>query len=136
MNTREAFVERFGEPAAAAIEAAAEFHQTVLGGGTVRWPRIGGSGYDDHGDDPFLFALISAIEDACISDDENRQWHGLDAVEPAEFLAWMREGERVKSYGGSVDFLALATGAFEPFLPDHDAHAIPRAMGYQPGPVS
>jgi hypothetical protein len=88
MTTREKFVERFGEPDAARIESAAQFHRAEDGPYAVLARLFFGDAPHEHPADPFLLDLSTCISWECLS--EYRVDHGIEAAEE-ELRDWIRD---------------------------------------------
>jgi hypothetical protein len=95
-SVREAFVQRFGEANAAAIETAAEMHDNEV--------------HNDRGSDPFKWALCIAIGYECVG--RYRDDHGI-TVDPNELKPWVYEHADLANHDGDFDFLAAAVGEYE-----------------------
>ena len=99
---RDAFVERFGEDQAQAIEAAAMRHENVV--------------HDERGSDSFRWALLICIGFECMEVGPYRADHGITAPWD-EIDAWMRERtEWFKEHDGDVDYLAMFCGRYHVYV--------------------
>ena len=102
-SIRVAFVERFGEEAAALIEAAASEHAN-------------GSNSGNKGSDPFKWALCICIGYQCCEVDGYRAHHGI-TVSWAEIDQWIKDNARLDLHDGDVDYLAALAGAYKKYMP-------------------
>lgn len=104
--TREAFVDRFGESDAAAIEAAADMHKNGV--------------HDEPGSDPFRWAIVIALGYQCAEIDGYRDHHGI--VAPwAAIDGWLKEPAQrdwLSAHDGDSDYLALFVGTYTPYMPE------------------
>jgi hypothetical protein len=102
---RARFVERFGEEAAAIVEAAANGHSN-------------GINSENTGSDPFRWALLICIGYECMSVDRYRQYHDFTPAW-ADVDAWMKEPEQreaFREHDGDSDYLALFSGAYNEYV--------------------
>ena len=109
MSTRDSFVRRFGEADADRIAAAAEEHDWAMTGVYSLEPRGKGS-------DPFRWAIAIAIGYECMSSDQYRTYHGIEATWP-ELRAWIIEDGDLASHDGGFDHMAMFVGAYNEFMP-------------------
>jgi hypothetical protein len=103
---RDAFVEKFSESDALAIEAAAESHKNGV--------------HDKPGSDPFRWAVLIALGYECMSKDRYRDHHGI-AAPWADIEAWLKEPTRrewLAAHDGDSDYLALMVGVYTPYMPE------------------
>lgn len=101
MSVRDAFVARFGEDQAVAIEAAAEEHKNGI--------------HDDPGSDYFRWALVIALGYECMSLDSYREYHGITAPWP-ELNEWIKDNGRLAEHDGDSDYLSLFTGTYDEYV--------------------
>lgn len=99
MSIRDAFVARFGEDAACAIEDAAVEHRNGVNDCNL-------------GSDPFKWALLICIGYDCISREEYRAYHGI-TVGWLELCEWITAEADLGSHDGDCDYLALLSGAYD-----------------------
>jgi hypothetical protein len=103
MTIKTAFAERFGQDQACAIQAAAEEHENGINSA-------------NKGDDPFKWALLTAIGYECMSKDSYREYHGISAPWD-EVRQWMKDHADLGSHNGDSDYLSLLCGAYSEFMP-------------------
>lgn len=109
MSIREAFVAKFGEDQAAAIEAAANEHAN-------------GVNDQNKGTDPFKWALLIAIGYQCAEKASYREYHGI-AAPWDEVKQWMKDHADLASHDGDCDYLSLLAGSYNEYMPTSDDEA-------------
>jgi hypothetical protein len=102
MGVRAAFVERFGEHDAAAIEAAAEEHSNGINDA-------------ERGSDEFKWALLIAIGYQCVEVDRYRNYHGI-TTPWADLKPWIVENAALAEHDGDCDYLAALCGTYDEFV--------------------
>ena len=103
MSIRAAFVDRFGEDNATAIEAAANEHKNGV--------------HDSPGSDPFKWALLIAIGYECVT--RYADYHHVTADQD-ELREWCLEHADLASHDGDCDFLAMIVGAYAGWVVELD----------------
>lgn len=106
-SIRKAFVKKFGEDQAKAIEAAAQGHANGVNDGS-------------RGSDPFKWALLIAIGYQCIELDDYRSYHGITAPW-AEVKQWMIDHAKLDEHDGDVDYLTAFSGGYDEYMPHEQA---------------
>jgi len=103
-SIRDAFVRRFGEPMAQAIEAAAREHTM---------PSM-----NMLGNDPFKWALLTAIGWECVNKfrDSHPELPVLATLDPEELATWCRHEADLGSFDGAWDGLSVLAGAYKRWL--------------------
>lgn len=99
VSIRPAFVDRFGETTAEAIEKAADSHAT---------------GRDSKGSDPFKWALQFTIGYDCFT--KYRDAHNFpDSASSEDLQQWIKDYANLKDFDGDWDAISLLAGSFEPY---------------------
>ena len=99
-SVREHFVATFSEADADRMVAAAEQHDNDV--------------HNKRGSDPFKWALAICIGYECFT--EYRKTHGFTAT-AADITRWIIDHGDLASHDGDVDFLGLAAGAYNKYVP-------------------
>lgn len=99
---RKAFVRKFGEDQAKAIEAAANEHGN-------------GINNKNKGSDHFKWALLIAIGYECMSRAEFRKYHGV-SVPWKTLKPWIIKHADLKNHDGDCDYLSLLAGKYDDFV--------------------
>lgn len=110
MSVRISFEKFFGTEQADALVAAAEGHEN-------------GINSERKGSDPFKWAVLIAIGYQCVEIEGYRDHHGITVPWP-EFQAWVKDEADLASHDGDCDYLALACGTYNEYMPQ-DAEAPP-----------
>ena len=101
MSIREHFVKQFGEPDAAAIEAAAQEHADDINS-------------KDKGSDLFRWAITICIGYECMSKDSYRDYHCITAPWN-DLRQWIIDHGDISNHDGDSDYLAALCGAYNEF---------------------
>ncbi len=100
-SIRAAFVEKFSESDAQAIESAAIEHQNGI--------------HNRRGSDPFKWALCICIGYQCFEKPSYRKYHGIKT--PYRTLkVWIRNHADLASHDGDFDFLAMVIGIYDTYV--------------------
>jgi len=99
MSVRDSFVQHFGEDQAAAIEAAAAYHND------------GGN----KGSDPFKWAVAFAIGYECFSVDRYREYHGITASAD-KVRQWIKDCGELASHDGDFDVISMLAGVYNEYV--------------------
>lgn len=102
MSIRIAFVKQFGEEEAKNIELAASGHDNEV--------------HPKRGSDAFKWAICICIGSQCFEIDRYREGHGIKASF-GDLKRWIIEEAHLDSHDGDVDFLGLAAGAYNSYMP-------------------
>ena len=102
MSIRQAFVKRFGEREALAIETAANEHKNGV--------------HDKQGSDPFKWALLICIGYQCMELGKYRKYHGINAKWP-DLKKWIKRSGHLDSHDGDFDYVALVAGVYNEYMP-------------------
>lgn len=103
MNTRQSYVNRFGESEATAIERAAAHHAN-------------GINDRDKGSDSFRWAITVCIGYECFTNEEYRNYHGINASAD-NIKGWIREHGELNKHDRDVDYLCLFVGGYSEYMP-------------------
>lgn len=106
MSIRTKFVEAFSESDAAAIEAAAQGHQSD-------WQTM-----DRKGSDPFKWALLMCISFECMG--RFREDHGIQATSEA-LKDWVYNHADLGSHDGDADALGMLSGAYKGWVKEPES---------------
>ncbi len=101
-SVRDAFVAKFGEADASAIEAAADGHSN-------------GINSENKGSDPFKWALLICIGYECMSKDGYREHRGI-TTPWADLKPWIIEHGELATHDGDSDYLSLLAGTYNEFV--------------------
>jgi hypothetical protein len=99
MGIREAFVARFDEDMACAIEAAATEHHPE----------------DKRGSDAFRWACVVCIGFQCFEKDQYREAHGITKASYVDIRDWLIEHGDIANHDGDCDYLALFAGMYNQY---------------------
>lgn len=104
MTTRESYAATFGKTQADRLQEAGESHRERLIEG------------DKRGSDPFRDAIVIAIGHECFTEPSYRKYHGI-TPSVRRIKAWIRDHGELAGYDGPIDYIALAAGAYEEYMP-------------------
>jgi len=82
-----------------------------------------GNGINDtkYGSDKFRWALTIVLGYRCVEKEVCREHHGI-TVPWDEFKKWVKAHGDLVNHDGDVDYLAMAAGVYNEYMPKEDDH--------------
>lgn len=99
------YVEAFGSDEAEKLVRAAQSHNNATCS-------------EDHGNDPFIWAIITAIDFRCVSDKVYARQHGIKITWDEFKNFCIKHKKRILDYTGDFGWLGLLCGAYNFLMED------------------